>query len=51
MEDLPEPYVIHYPRIVAIADEAAKSVELIEFFDLYRGGDVVKTSLCPESAG
>jgi methanogenesis imperfect marker protein 11 len=37
MENLPEPYVIHYPQIVALADDAAKRVELIEFFDCTGG--------------
>lgn len=34
---LTEPYVIHYPRIVAIANELASHVELIEFFDCIGG--------------
>ena len=37
MENISEPYVIHYPRIVAVADESAKHVELIEFFDCIGG--------------
>ena len=37
MEDLPEPYVIHYPQIVAVADNTAKRAELIEFFDCTGG--------------
>lgn len=35
--NLPDPYVIHYPRIVAVADEFGNSVELIEFFDCIGG--------------
>jgi methanogenesis imperfect marker protein 11 len=34
---LPEPYVIHYPRIVAVADASGKNVELVEFFDCTGG--------------
>jgi methanogenesis imperfect marker protein 11 len=34
---LKDPYVIHYPRIVAVADESGSSVELIEFFDCIGG--------------
>ncbi|NMB77704.1 MAG: hypothetical protein GYA23_01255 [Methanomicrobiales archaeon] len=34
---LHEPYVIHYPRIVAVADETGNDVELIEFFDCIGG--------------
>jgi len=34
---LPEPYVIHYPRIVAVSDDAGGKVELIEFFDCIGG--------------
>jgi methanogenesis imperfect marker protein 11 len=37
MTTIPEPYVIHYPRIVAVADEAGNQVELIEFFDCTGG--------------
>jgi methanogenesis imperfect marker protein 11 len=37
MTDIPEPYVIHYPQIVALADEAGELVELIEFFDCIGG--------------
>ena len=37
MENISEPYVIHYPRIVAVADEFAGRVELIEFFDCVGG--------------
>ena len=34
---LPDPYVIHYPRIVAVAEESGENVELIEFFDCIGG--------------
>jgi len=37
MVNLSEPYVIHYPRIVAVADATGKNVELIEFFDCIGG--------------
>jgi methanogenesis imperfect marker protein 11 len=37
MENISEPYVIHYPRIVAVADESGRKVELIEFFDCIGG--------------
>jgi methanogenesis imperfect marker protein 11 len=37
MVNLSEPYVIHYPRIVAIAQESGEEVELIEFFDCIGG--------------
>lgn len=37
MGNISEPYVIHYPRIVAVADESGKCVELIEFFDCVGG--------------
>ena len=37
MANIPDPYVIHYPRIVAVADEAGSHVELIEFFDCVGG--------------
>jgi methanogenesis imperfect marker protein 11 len=37
MENISEPYVIHYPRIVALADESGSHVELIEFFDCIGG--------------
>ena len=37
MANLPEPYVIHYPRIVAVADATGNHVELIEFFDCVGG--------------
>lgn len=34
---LSDPYVIHYPRIVAVADMDGNRVELIEFFDCVGG--------------
>ena len=37
MVNLAEPYIIHYPRIVGVADENGKCVELIEFFDCIGG--------------
>ena len=37
MMTLSEPYVIHYPQIVAVADETGGRVELIEFFDCVGG--------------
>jgi methanogenesis imperfect marker protein 11 len=37
MADISEPYIIHYPRIVAVADAANCHVELIEFFDCIGG--------------
>lgn len=37
MESISDPYVIHYPRIVAVADDSGSSVELIEFFDCMGG--------------
>jgi len=37
MENISEPYVIHYPQIVAVADETGSRVELIEFFDCVGG--------------
>lgn len=37
MEDIPDPYVIHYPQIVAVANKAGDRVELIEFFDCTGG--------------
>ncbi|WML66904.1 MAG: hypothetical protein METHP_00371 [Methanoregula sp. SKADARSKE-2] len=37
MANISEPYVIHYPQIVAVADESGKHVELIEFFDCVGG--------------
>jgi methanogenesis imperfect marker protein 11 len=37
MESISDPYVIHYPRIAAVADAEGKHVELIEFFDCTGG--------------
>jgi len=37
MENISEPYVIHYPQIVAVADDENSTVELIEFFDCIGG--------------
>ena len=37
MVNISEPYVIHYPKIVAVADAAGNNVELIEFFDCIGG--------------
>jgi methanogenesis imperfect marker protein 11 len=37
MASLSEPYIIHYPQIVAVSDEDAQRVELIEFFDCVGG--------------
>jgi len=37
MVNISEPYVIHYPRIVAVADESGTRVELVEFFDCIGG--------------
>jgi methanogenesis imperfect marker protein 11 len=37
MGNISEPYVIHYPRIVAVADDSGGKVELIEFFDCVGG--------------
>jgi methanogenesis imperfect marker protein 11 len=37
MVNISEPYVIHYPRIVAMADESSEQVELVEFFDCIGG--------------
>jgi methanogenesis imperfect marker protein 11 len=37
MDYMSEPYVIHYPRIVAVADEGGEHVELVEFFDCVGG--------------
>jgi methanogenesis imperfect marker protein 11 len=36
-DTIKDPYVIHYPRIVAITDDNGKNVELIEFFDCIGG--------------
>ena len=37
MANISEPYIIHYPNIVAIADESGERVELIEFFECVGG--------------
>ena len=37
MGSISEPYVIHYPRIAAVADNAGDTVELVEFFDCVGG--------------
>jgi methanogenesis imperfect marker protein 11 len=37
MTELTDPYVIHYPRIVAVADRQGTAVELVEFFDCTGG--------------
>ncbi|MFA7694389.1 MAG: methanogenesis marker protein 11 [Methanoregula sp.] len=37
MASISDPYIIRYPQIVAIADESAGRVELIEFFDCVGG--------------
>jgi methanogenesis imperfect marker protein 11 len=37
MERIVEPYVIHYPQIVGVADPAGTRVEVIEFFDCIGG--------------
>nr|WP_321349958.1 methanogenesis marker protein 11 [uncultured Methanoregula sp.] len=37
MMNISEPYVIHYPKIVAVADESGENVELVEFFDCIGG--------------
>jgi methanogenesis imperfect marker protein 11 len=37
MVNISEPYVIHYPKIVAVADATGDHVELIEFFDCVGG--------------
>ena len=37
MTNLPDPYVIRYPKIVAVASEDGTSVELVEFFDCVGG--------------
>ncbi|WP_214019323.1 methanogenesis marker protein 11 [Methanoculleus sp.] len=42
MERLSDPYTIRYPQIVAVADESAGQVELIEFFDCTGGAMWVK---------
>jgi methanogenesis imperfect marker protein 11 len=37
MVSISEPYVIHYPRIVAVTDKSGGTVELVEFFDCIGG--------------
>lgn len=37
MDDIREPYIIHYPQIAAVTDAAGEKVELIEFFDCIGG--------------
>lgn len=37
MTEISEPYIIHYPRIVAVTDSTGSRVELIEFFDCIGG--------------
>jgi len=37
MANISDPYVIHYPRIVAVAREDSRRVELIEFFECVGG--------------
>lgn len=37
MESISDPYVIHYPRITAVADREGKRIELIESFDCVGG--------------
>jgi len=37
MESISEPYVIHYPQIVSVADENGSRVELVEFYDCIGG--------------
>jgi methanogenesis imperfect marker protein 11 len=37
MTNISEPYIIHYPRIVALADKSGCQIELIEFFDCIGG--------------
>ena len=36
-DEIKDPYIIHYPRIVAIANERGDRVELIEFFECAGG--------------
>lgn len=42
MTEIPEPYTIRYPKIVAVADKEGKKIELIEFFDCVGGAMWVK---------
>ncbi|MFA5212685.1 MAG: methanogenesis marker protein 11 [Methanoregula sp.] len=37
MASISEPYIIHYPQIVAVADERGERIELVEFFDCVGG--------------
>lgn len=37
MANISEPYVIHYPKIIAVSDESGKNVELVEFFECVGG--------------
>jgi methanogenesis imperfect marker protein 11 len=37
MERIAEPYVIHYPQIVGVADTSGTRVEVVEFFDCVGG--------------
>ncbi|MGB7789520.1 methanogenesis marker protein 11 [Methanoregula sp.] len=37
MGNISEPYVIHYPKIVAVADATGSQVDLVEFFDCVGG--------------
>jgi len=37
MASISDPYVIRYPQIIAVADEAGSTIELIEFFDCIGG--------------
>jgi len=37
LSEISEPYVIHYPRITAVADMSGRNVELVEFFDCTGG--------------
>ena len=37
MSIIAEPYIIHYPELVAVTDPEGRRVELIEFFDCTGG--------------
>jgi methanogenesis imperfect marker protein 11 len=37
MERISEPYIIHYPQIVGVADPSGTRVEVVEFFDCVGG--------------
>lgn len=37
VDSIAEPYVIHYPQIVAVADTGGNRVEVVEFFDCIGG--------------